>query len=157
MSTFAEYSQKLVSEKVTLVTCEAAQSAKVFTLYSGTTYQKSVSYFVSNVKNFGYNLIPGADKDSLGDGEFYYDVETKILYVNMPDGLSGQNLAIIYKHFFSTAPLRLPYDLNTDRKSTRLNSSHRCISYSVFCLKKKRAILGIVKCTHGTKLNVCGP
>src|SRR5437763_11452101 len=23
-----------------------------------------------------------------------------------------------------------------DRKSTRLNSSHRCISYSVFCLKK---------------------
>src|SRR5437763_5613647 len=25
-----------------------------------------------------------------------------------------------------------------DRKSTRLNSSHRCISYVVFCLKKKR-------------------
>src|SRR5436189_2965486 len=27
---------------------------------------------------------------------------------------------------------------NTDRKSTRLNSSHRCISYAVFCLKKKK-------------------
>ena len=26
----------------------------------------------------------------------------------------------------------------TDRKSTRLNSSHRCISYAVFCLKKKK-------------------
>src|SRR5437764_10980590 len=26
-----------------------------------------------------------------------------------------------------------------DRKSTRLNSSHRCISYAVFCLKKKTA------------------
>src|SRR5437763_657633 len=25
-----------------------------------------------------------------------------------------------------------------DRKSTRLNSSHRCISYAVFCLKKKQ-------------------
>src|SRR5437762_10762256 len=25
-----------------------------------------------------------------------------------------------------------------DRKSTRLNSSHRCISYAVFCLKKKK-------------------
>src|SRR5437762_10751007 len=25
-----------------------------------------------------------------------------------------------------------------DRKSTRLNSSHRCISYAVFCLKKIR-------------------
>src|SRR5690606_39465570 len=27
---------------------------------------------------------------------------------------------------------------NTDRKSTRLNSSHVKISYAVFCLKKKR-------------------
>src|SRR5258705_10025684 len=27
--------------------------------------------------------------------------------------------------------------LNTDRKSTRLNSSHLGISYAVFCLKKK--------------------
>src|SRR5436189_413770 len=29
-------------------------------------------------------------------------------------------------------------DSGSDRKSTRLNSSHRCISYAVFCLKKKR-------------------
>ena len=28
-----------------------------------------------------------------------------------------------------------------DRKSTRLNSSHRCISYAVFCLKKKVRLL----------------
>src|SRR5437764_108642 len=28
-----------------------------------------------------------------------------------------------------------------DRKSTRLNSSHRCISYAVFCLKKKIPML----------------
>src|SRR5437879_7311651 len=34
------------------------------------------------------------------------------------------------------------YSLNPggtrDRKSTRLNSSHRCTSYAVFCLKKKK-------------------
>src|SRR2546427_7925883 len=29
-----------------------------------------------------------------------------------------------------------------DRKSTRLNSSHSQISYAVFCLKKKKQILG---------------
>src|SRR2546427_1867196 len=29
-------------------------------------------------------------------------------------------------------------NLNTDRKSTRLNSSHSQISYAVFCLKKKK-------------------
>src|SRR5437762_8812169 len=28
-----------------------------------------------------------------------------------------------------------------DRKSTRLNSSHRCISYAVFCLKKKTTMV----------------
>src|SRR5439155_22026769 len=28
--------------------------------------------------------------------------------------------------------------VNTDRKSTRLNSSHVAISYAVFCLKKKK-------------------
>src|SRR5437879_10651431 len=27
-----------------------------------------------------------------------------------------------------------------DRKTTRLNSSHRCISYAVFCLKKKKQL-----------------
>src|SRR5437867_13086181 len=29
-------------------------------------------------------------------------------------------------------------EVRTDRKSTRLNSSHRTISYAVFCLKKKK-------------------
>src|SRR5437763_10898121 len=31
--------------------------------------------------------------------------------------------------------------LKGDRKSTRLNSSHRCNSYAVFCLKKKKFIV----------------
>src|SRR5437762_4666971 len=33
--------------------------------------------------------------------------------------------------------LRVTRSVIRDRKSTRLNSSHRCISYAVFCLKKK--------------------
>src|SRR5437879_12280891 len=36
----------------------------------------------------------------------------------------------------AAAAARSP-DSALDRKSTRLNSSHRCISYGVFCLKKK--------------------
>src|SRR5437867_4978060 len=31
-----------------------------------------------------------------------------------------------------------PRGAHGDRKSTRLNSSHRTISYAVFCLKKKK-------------------
>src|SRR5438445_1951398 len=33
---------------------------------------------------------------------------------------------------------RYPVGVGTDRKSTRLNSSHANISYAVFCLKKKK-------------------
>src|SRR5437762_4415478 len=33
--------------------------------------------------------------------------------------------------------LKTTFTIFGDRKSTRLNSSHRCISYAVFCLKKK--------------------
>src|SRR5437762_10656164 len=38
-----------------------------------------------------------------------------------------------------------------DRKSTRLNSSHRCISYAVFCLKKKNGISWLVFLKNNTR------
>src|SRR5437867_10704460 len=39
----------------------------------------------------------------------------------------------------ATLPSVAPADgTSLDRKSTRLNSSHRTISYAVFCLKKKK-------------------
>src|SRR6516164_4927080 len=39
--------------------------------------------------------------------------------------------------------LALPYTtlFRSDRKSTRLNSSHSSMSYAVFCLKKKNPVL----------------
>src|SRR5256885_12455999 len=45
-----------------------------------------------------------------------------------------------------------PAEDHTDRKSTRLNSSHLVISYAVFCLEKKNN-LGYARCstvTHAT-------
>src|SRR5437879_7587519 len=38
----------------------------------------------------------------------------------------------------ATTILAIANPKSSDRKSTRLNSSHRCISYAVFCLKKKK-------------------
>src|SRR5437763_2133648 len=49
----------------------------------------------------------------------------------------------------------LPYrtarrgDFAQDRKSTRLNSSHRCISYAVFCLKKKNKERTVRRANNG--------
>src|SRR5437762_6722675 len=46
-----------------------------------------------------------------------------------------------FSKFYPNAKIQIEGKGSTtapDRKSTRLNSSHRCISYAVFCLKKKR-------------------
>src|SRR5256885_10788845 len=39
---------------------------------------------------------------------------------------------------WSSGPASMTSSTGTDRKSTRLNSSHLVISYAVFCLKKKK-------------------
>src|SRR5688572_32146586 len=42
---------------------------------------------------------------------------------------------------------RVDFEEMSDRKSTRLNSSHSQISYAVFCLKKKRQRLEYIEGT----------
>src|SRR2546426_6448638 len=42
---------------------------------------------------------------------------------------------------------------NTDRKSTRLNSSHLVISYAVFCLKKKKTHTSALSPASAVKSN----
>src|SRR5690554_7094854 len=48
---------------------------------------------------------------------------------------------LIYQNFFVVKSYLPKPALVLDRKSTRLNSSHVRISYAVFCLKKKIAVL----------------
>jgi len=52
--------------------------------------------------------------------------------------LDGQNRKIAARQT-NVTPTFVQFK-GEDRKSTRLNSSHRCISYAVFCLKKKNEI-----------------
>src|SRR5207248_8399079 len=61
---------------------------------------------------------------------------SEYIAVNLQDAkqrhIDGKNDVFVIKHIH---PLRV-----SDRKSTRLNSSHRTISYAVFCLKKKKEL-----------------
>src|SRR5437879_8224871 len=50
----------------------------------------------------------------------------------------GRKRKKLASHFESVGSPPAAQDCARDRKSTRLNSSHRCISYAVFCLKKKK-------------------
>src|SRR5690348_17703622 len=43
-----------------------------------------------------------------------------------------------YRSLVELSPDALFVQIDEDRKSTRLNSSHPSISYAVFCLKKKK-------------------
>src|SRR5699024_3607956 len=54
--------------------------------------------------------------------------------------LTSEGLSILDEGQESPADIvvRSCGDLDVDRKSTRLNSSHVSISYAVFCLKKKK-------------------
>src|SRR5437763_2194459 len=52
-----------------------------------------------------------------------------------PRTLAEERLAAVWREVLGVAEVGVH---DKDRKSTRLNSSHRCISYAVFCLKKKQ-------------------
>src|SRR5690349_22513227 len=59
------------------------------------------------------------------------------------DRWPGDRTATIRKRFGAeskTSPAAPPGRRQSDRKSTRLNSSHVEISYAVFCLKKKKNV-----------------
>src|SRR5437867_10661774 len=45
--------------------------------------------------------------------------------------------------------------IQSDRKSTRLNSSHRTISYAVFCLKKKKEVIRYLEFLHQSDFLWC--
>src|SRR5258708_21649942 len=62
------------------------------------------------------------DFSFLPDGSFSMDA--------YQDGANADRQASDYK--------LVKLQVNKDRKSTRLNSSHQIISYAVFCLKKKK-------------------
>src|SRR5437762_3655864 len=57
----------------------------------------------------------------LMDSEFLHDLQTQLQKQALAEGVDVADHGDVQ-----------------DRKSTRLNSSHRCISYAVFCLKKKK-------------------
>src|SRR5207244_8538470 len=55
--------------------------------------------------------------------------------VASPNGAAVKQLSEGFAEFRRVFP---PFISFSDRKSTRLNSSHQIISYAVFCLKKKK-------------------
>src|SRR5437879_8521163 len=74
------------------------------------------------------------------------DAFPQLMFLELGEGggigpVSEFQLAAFFDHHvqdFRDVLARTNLSQLLDRKSTRLNSSHRCISYAVFCLKKKK-------------------
>src|SRR5437879_5612513 len=71
----------------------------------------------------------------LGDPELSSQLRSQIL--NRDTKPATNDLPRPYQLIHNSARQIAGHRKPKDRKSTRLNSSHRCISYAVFCLKKK--------------------
>src|SRR3989449_4763317 len=78
---------------------------------------------------------PGFEMTAVDHGTpaFYEALHDAEFYLGFPRPGMGNE-------FFRAAPRLRLVQLVTDRKSTRLNSSHGYISYAVFCLKKKKEL-----------------
>src|SRR5258708_30080722 len=59
-------------------------------------------------------------------------------YTTLFRSLKTHHCHLRLHHQFCRSHLLSPRQQSSDRKSTRLNSSHQIISYAVFCLKKKK-------------------
>src|SRR5207244_4722182 len=77
----------------------------------------------SNAMVVGFNVRPSAEARQLAERE----------------GVEIRTYRVIYQltDDIEQALVGMLRPVTTDRKSTRLNSSHQIISYAVFCLKKK--------------------
>ena len=72
-----------------------------------------------------------------GDYKLWLDPTTPAV-VPIENGVNEYFVCI--KDATHAASHQITPPFSPDRKSTRLNSSHRCISYAVFCLKKKNEV-----------------
>src|SRR5690606_39659746 len=77
----------------------------------------------------------GAIRDAADADDRQFAAQVAVEAGNNRRALVAHRNAAQASGFFA---VRTTFDTLTDRKSTRLNSSHVKISYAVFCLKKKK-------------------
>src|SRR5699024_12157167 len=99
----------------------ALSTTKIYTL----SLHDALPIYVVYTDPAGNRLVKGADGN-------YYPKDTALGADGLPTDKTVQPVA---KDQIVTTTVNP--DGSTDRKSTRLNSSHVSISYAVFCLKKK--------------------
>ena len=111
--TFDEVAALPKSEKITLITSQAEHLVKIFEHHAGAIYKRHVEHFVESVKDNGLHLAPVSSLGELIEGRYFYEPQSQTLFIICLGNLDPKfkKISIVYKFFFSNAPLILPHDL----------------------------------------------
>ena len=111
---YQTFADKTASQKITLCHIHASQRVNQWALDSGSTYIKTPEHFVTDVYESNVSLVQ-ASNSTLSSGEWYYDIVTNVLYVRASDDANPntKTVYLLYRFFYSTIPVDLPYDLST--------------------------------------------
>src|SRR5688572_32159598 len=109
-----------------------ASREETFTIGSPSVFQTAPPQPASNARStIDPIFVGGAEASQKGLGDL---IPAKLMLRSAM--VSECPWAVFRRHYI--LGIRFGIVFNTDRKSTRLNSSHSQISYAVFCLKKKK-------------------
>lgn len=129
MSTYDEYSNLPVSEKIQIAWLEPAERLLLWTLHSGAVYKKTVSHFVIDIKVEDTSLTQ-ATSSTLSAGEWFYDLATNIVYVRLSDDSNPDDSYMIgfYRKFYANKPLNLPHDLTAGSEEVHYEGMLKTVS-----------------------------
>ena len=113
MNTYESFSQKPVSQKVTLAHIEPSHRLVLWKLETGSVYSRSVSHYVIGIRVGSLELVSHGNA-ALSPGQWYFDGERSKVYLRMPDESNPleRYVSASYRLFFCDAPSRLTHDLS---------------------------------------------
>src|SRR4051812_27879038 len=100
---YYDEAKKPRSEKITLVTCNAVQRMKLFTL-NGSDYERVVDNFVVGV-NEGTTELTKNESLPLSLNQWHFSPTTKKLTINVDANPKTKNISVTYRFFFANAPV----------------------------------------------------
>jgi hypothetical protein len=115
MSTYSEFQNDSISNKIVLARVDASIRVMGFTAHAPTIYKK-INFDVSKVRtleNSGVGLTEVFGLSDVVPGTFFNDRQNKTLYVELSD-LSNPNGSFIvatFPNFFSNTPVQAPWDI----------------------------------------------
>lgn len=116
-ATFDDYKIASASQKEGLCTLEGARQLVGWTVFSGSIYEIPFSDtpVVVSLEEDGVALTLAASAAACTAGKYYYDVTVGKVYCRLADSGNPDSsfMALVFKYFFSTSGVKLPYDLST--------------------------------------------